>query len=286
MKQAALIHSNATPAARRFLTRWVFGIWFLIILTDPFTDLAYLPQGIFHPTGILTIPFAHGYFTAPALWALKAGLLIFLLAAFFEFQFLMTSCLASILLVMHQGLIRGFGHISHGEIVLLLAACLLSLLAVADAIVRRKKRPAFSNVNIDSVPFIGILAVMCFTYSFAGIHRLVYSGPGSFFSDAILNHVLINSLTTDTWPFRLHDAVLSNGWASTLFKAGFPVLTLFEILAPLCLVSRPFRYSFVAVMFPFHILSWIFLGVFFWETLVLYMLFFDYSRGTREYPLA
>ena len=282
MKKTTLIHSNATPQARHFLNRWVFGVWYLIILLDPFPDLAYLPQEMFQTTGILTVPFSHGYLTQPVLWALKIGLMVFLAAAFLEVRFMITASVASILLTVHQGLIRGFGHVNHGEIVLLLAAYLLSLFAVADYIAFGRNGRAPEGINLNSIPLIGILAVMCFTYSFVGIHRLIFSGPELYTSDTILYHVLTNSLISDTWHFQLHELVLHHAWVSKLFKMGFPVLTFFEILAPLCLISRWFRYAFVAVMGPFHLLSGIFLGVFFWQTLVLYMLFFDSSPPPKE----
>ena len=278
MKKAALIHSNATPQARHFLNRWVFGIWFLIILMDSFPDLAQLPQEMFQTTGILTIPFSHGYLTQPVLWILKAGLMVFLAAAFLEVRFMITASVACFLLTVHQGLIRGFGHVNHGEIVLLLAAYLLSVFAVADYIAYGKNGRVPAGINLNSIPLISILAVMCFTYSFVGIHRLIFSGLELFTTDTILYHVLINSLISDTWHFQLHELVLRHAWVSMLFKIGFLILTFFEALAPLCLISRWFRYAFVVVMVPFHFLSGIFLGVFFWQTLVLYMLFFDFSN--------
>ncbi|OGX31699.1 MAG: hypothetical protein A2787_00885 [Omnitrophica WOR_2 bacterium RIFCSPHIGHO2_01_FULL_48_9] len=277
MKTAALIHSQVTPQARRFLHCWVFGIWFLIILRDPFVDLAYLPPEAFQPTGILTIPFSQGYLIQPILWALKIGLLVFLAAAFLNIRFVVTAGVSGLLLTVQQGLIRGFGHVSHGEIVLLLAAYVLSLAAIADAVLYKKSSRVPEGINLNSFPFIGILAVMCFTYAFTGIRRLVYSGLEPYTTDTILAHVLVNSLISDTWSFRMHEFVFSHTWMQLLLKVGFPVITFFEVLAPLCLVSRLFRYAFVIVMLPFHLLSWIFMGVFFWETMVLYMLFFDFS---------
>ena len=74
------------------------------------------------------------------------------------------------------------------------------------------------------------------------------------------------------------------GWLSTypalgsLFALGLPVVTAVEVCAPACLFSRRFRQAFLAVMVPFHVLSWVFLDVWFWENLLLYALLLDGSR--------
>ena len=65
---------------------------------------------------------------------------------------------------------------------------------------------------------------------------------------------------------------------NVLLNMGFPIVTVFEVLAPLCLVSRTFRAAFLVVMVPFHLFSWIFMEVFFWKNLALYVLCVDWSR--------
>ena len=48
------------------------------------------------------------------------------------------------------------------------------------------------------------------------------------------------------------------------------------------LFSRWYRYAFLAVMIPFHVLSLFVLDVFFWENMALYILFFELGGGRRE----
>jgi hypothetical protein len=47
------------------------------------------------------------------------------------------------------------------------------------------------------------------------------------------------------------------------------VVTLFEILSPLALVWRRFRWVWLAVIAPFHLTTLFTMNIFFWENLIL-----------------
>jgi hypothetical protein len=66
-----------------------------------------------------------------------------------------------------------------------------------------------------------------------------------------------------------------------MLKLGLPVITFFEITAPLCLVSAHFRWIFIPVMLSFHLLSLVFMNIFFFDDMLLYFLLIDWSR---HYP--
>jgi hypothetical protein len=98
------------------------------------------------------------------------------------------------------------------------------------------------------------------------------------------------------WALRDTYQVLNPAWGfgkllleypmlDSMFKIGFPIITLFEVLAPICLFSRWFRYAFLFLMIPFHFLSWLFMEVFFWENLVLFVFFFDIERIVKRITL-
>ena len=59
---------------------------------------------------------------------------------------------------------------------------------------------------------------------------------------------------------------------SMLACAGFPVVTLFEMFAPLCFISSRFRWMFLIVMLPFHLLAWIVMEIFFGSTCSLHLI--------------
>jgi hypothetical protein len=131
---------------------------------------------------------------------------------------------------------------------------------------------------LDGVPLVGIVLALCLTYTFAGIYRLLHGGLALFTSAQLPAFVARNSLQLVQPTGNLGDWVLHAPAAAWLLSVGFPVVTAFEVLAPLCLFVRRFRYAFMAVMVPFHVLSWLVMQVWFWENLVLYLLFFDLRR--------
>jgi hypothetical protein len=63
-----------------------------------------------------------------------------------------------------------------------------------------------------------------------------------------------------------------------MLRSGLPVITLFEMTAPLCLVSSHYRRLFIPVMLSFHLLSLVFMNIFFFDDMLLYLLLIDWSR--------
>ncbi len=63
-----------------------------------------------------------------------------------------------------------------------------------------------------------------------------------------------------------------------MLHSGLPVITLFEILAPLCLAWPHFRWIFIPVMLSFHLLSLVFMNIFFFDDMLVYLLLIDWSR--------
>ena len=63
-----------------------------------------------------------------------------------------------------------------------------------------------------------------------------------------------------------------------MLKAGLPVITLFEITAPLCLVLSHYRWVFIPTMLSFHLLSLLLMNIFFFDDMLLYLLLIDWSK--------
>jgi hypothetical protein len=186
---------------------------------------------------------------------------------------------ACVLLTLRQGLKRGFaGHLEHQDLVLLYAAYLLALCPLADRLIPPARRRAEASWTLDGVPLVGIALSLCLTYTFAGVFRLLHGGLALFTSAQLPAFVARNSLQLVHPMGNLGGWVLGTPEAAWLLAVGFPLVTAVEVLAPLALFSRWFRYVFVAVMAPFHVLSWLIMQVWFWENLVLYVLFFDLDR--------
>ncbi len=279
-----LIHAEASPEALNFFRTAVFGTWLLIVLFDPFTELSYLPTSIFKPTGVLIrfLPaFVHPWLvSAPFLYGLKTVALISLFLCTFNKSFIPASLIASVCLTIQQGIVRSYGHMNHAEMVLLYEAYFLSFFALADRFWKKDSNTAnqTNSVNLNSIPFIVTIAFVCFAYTFLGMRRLIYGGVGLFFTDSLMYWVVSNNNLAEYFTWHSDIFVLENPWLKFVLKLGFPIATLFEICAPLCLVSRRFRFLFIAFMIPFHILIWVFMGILFLELIFFYILLFECTR--------
>lgn len=280
-----LIHADATAQGLRTLWCYVYGLWFLIVLADPLAVLSDLPMSTFKPAGLLLRALPDSLepwlLTGAFLYCLKFATALLLLLAVLNVWMKTTSVLSCFLLTVYQGIVRGFGYVDHAELALLFAAYFLSLFAVADALVQANSGEATnsrvdpdSKVNPNSIPFVAILAFLLFSYVFTGVHRLAHGGLEVFGSDTLKAWIVMDQhmLHQLFFSWNLAEWVLEHPRIMWILEIAFPFQLLVEILAPLCLVSRRFRYLFLLVMVPFHLLSWLFLKILFWENLLLYSL--------------
>jgi len=296
-----LLHQNTSPETLKFVRVWVFGIWFLIIAQDPIHLLSFLPISVFEPVGFLRIiPISVRPLLIDSLflYGIKIVTLISLVLVILNIFSKPAAVFACVFLTLYQGIVRGFGgHISHADLVLLYAAYFLALFPLADVMVKKgvgflplrsakdtsiEETAIHPMVNLNGIPLIAILSAMCFTYTLVGVYRIVYGGIETFTSGSITFWALRNSFQVlhPSWGFGKF--LLDYPLFDKMLNFGFPFITLFEVFAPLCLISRRFRYAFLTVMIPFHFLSWFIMEVFFWESLALYILFFDLKRNGKD----
>jgi hypothetical protein len=111
-------------------------------------------------------------------------------------------------------------------------------------------------------------------YTFIGTHRLLHGGMEQFFNHAMNVHILVNTLNYSKYGLDLGLMVASSPALMILFKTGFFAITMFEVTSLFTLVNRPFRFIWMGVMIPFHLLSLFTMNIFFWETLILIIVLF------------
>ena len=128
-------------------------------------------------------------------------------------------------------------------------------------------------------------------YLVLGAHRLVRGGMELFQSDSLKWYMIYNAHIPAT--FRAWDVVRvlsEHPWIYPIVKSGFPIITLFEFLAPLAIVFRRFRIAFLFMMLSFFVLNWLFMSPIFWQNFLLCLLLFDFSgrisSGTRWFPFS
>ena len=274
-----LIHELAGPRPLRFVRAGLISLWMVKLLLDPLWRLAEFPQELRIPTGILgAVPdsFINGLFTRPGLITLWISTLLVLMACLVNKLFPLFCTLAAVLLTIYSTLIRSFGPAVHTDIVPLLAVYALACFSWAD--VFAGKVPNASGRRNSSAPLVTIVALLCLSYCLVGINRFWVGGWPLFSGDTMEVWTIDASLRGYFFNTNVGWHVAAWPLLVLMLKLGLPVITLFEITAPLCLVSSHYRWVFIPTMMSFHLLSLLLMNIFFFDDMLLYLLLIDWSR--------
>lgn len=288
MDGGAVIHAASSPRTLGVVRFFVFGLWLCMIAVDPFQELAQLPAEIFEPLGPLRLvpDAAWAYLlTTPYLIGFKVVLLVLLaLCAAGARPYRTLAIAAAILLTAHQGLVRGFGFIQHRELALLMATYVLAIFPAADGFTLRPKEGERAPNPIASAALVLMTLAILIAYFVVGSYRLTHAAPEIFTSNSMRYYLAYTSFRQNYYPFELGQWVLASPLASALVNAGFLLVTVLELLSPLCLINRRFRYLWIAVMFPFHVASLLLMKIFFWQNLLLLsLLLVDLERVVARF---
>ncbi len=274
-----LIHEQAGPRLLALTRLGIFALWIVKLLLDPVWRLAEMPREMVRPVGVLNLfsPTAldhlmtagrAGHFPDGDDCGDGAGGVSTVCVSWF------TSTFAAILLTVYSSIIRSFGPAVHTDIVLLLAVYALAGFSWADWLAPKARgRYAY--------PLITIVALLCLSYCLVGLNRLISGGITVFTSDTMEVWAIDASLRG--YYFNTNVGWHVPEWPVVVFflESGLPVITLFEILAPLCLAMPHFRWVFLPVMISFHVLSLVFMNIFFFDDMFCYLLLIDWSRRFR-----
>ena len=275
-----LIHDQAGPRLLRLTRMGVCGLWLIKLLLDPLWRLAQLPPELIQTTGILGA-FPEGLsrwiFTEEGLLSLWIAAVLMLLVCLTNRFFWLAATLTAILLTIYSAVIRSFGPAVHTDIVLLLAVYVLALFSWADLSAGRSTNQR-AKQSWSSFPVVTIVMILCLSYSLVGMNRVMLGGWRVFTGDSMEVWTIDASLrgyyfnTNVGWHVPHWPLVLM------MLRSGLPVITLFELTAPLCLIFAHYRWVFIPVMLSFHLLSLVFMNIFFFDDMLLYLLLVDWSR--------
>jgi len=280
--RGVLLHRRATPASLGLLRIWIFAIWCVYVLLDPLHLLAQLPSEVFEAPGVLRIIPASVIdllLSEPGLYALRfltlGGILIVILGLIPSRLFAVSVTAA---LVLYQGVLRGFaGHMNHSELLLLFATVVVSLFPCFDGLSLRKAKTSEHDQSLYSTPFVAIAFLFCLAFTFVGAAR-IGNGLGLFFTETLRNLTIEHWITMGNLEGQRFVAPSTPIPAlevipDVLFRASYFASTLLELLAPLALISKRFRYLFVGFVVTFHVANMVLLGVPFVENLFLLVVF-------------
>jgi len=272
-----VLHERVSPRTLGVARIWVFGLWVHRLVTEPFPEVAAMPLAVFEPIGVLRLlptSLWPVFCTTPVLEALRAILLVGLgLVVLGVPGYRVLAPLVCVVVTFQQGLVRGFGYVSHGELGLLYAAWVLACFPAADALALRRPLARRADPVMYAAPMRIVAGVLAVIYAFIGIRRLAVGAPAIFVDGSILRWAALRSLQGGVGE-GFGDEMVAVPWLATLFVVGFPLVTVLEALAPLCLVSSRFRAVWLGVMLPFHLVTRAVLQIFFRYNVLLLPLFF------------
>jgi hypothetical protein len=272
-----MLHENTSPQTLGFARIAVYGTWFWHVLKDPLEKVAEIPIEYFRPIGILRImpsPVWQLLYTAEFLLVLKLSMLTCL--ALLVLGVRPFRCLAiflCILLTFYQGLIRGYGYINHGELPILYAAYVLAAFPSAHALSLGRGKVNGVSPVMYKAPMVAVALLLCLTYTFVGARRLAEGGLEIFVNGTIVHMVALRSFEPGPAGTGYGHLVLAYPWLALLLQVGFPIVTVFELLSPLCLFYRRFRWAWILVIGAFHVATGLFMQIWFTANFLLIFVF-------------
>ena len=276
-----LIHEQAGPRLLRLTRLGIFALWIFKLLLDPLWRLADLPRDMFDPIGILSLLPARAIdslLTPGGLATLLIVTLATLALGLTNIAFPLTSTVAAVLLTAYSCLIRGFGPAVHTDIVLLLAVYALAAFAWADVLQMKLSGKKAPPDSWSAFPLVTIVALLCISYMLVGFNRTVAGGFRVFTGDTMEGWAIDASLRGYYFNTNIGWHVPEWPFVVFMLRSGLPGITIFEMTAPLCLACPHYRWIFIPVMFSFHLLSLVFMNIFFFDDMLLYLLLIDWSR--------
>lgn len=272
---ASLAHASAIRAA-------TFGIWLVTVAVTPYPLYSRFPSELQSGFGLgrvfTDIPIVKqvvfAYWTLMLLKVTAvAGCLAVLLTAVRPH----VAAVVTLNIVVLDSLTKAMGGFAnHGQSAPLMFAILFALLgdrpflsAAGTWRAWRHRTSAARDVtrttrHDDAVVWI-TASLLALPYTYIGINRIVHGGVDIFRGDAILYYVGAASRSFQA------NSVLSDETAREILRYGFAMTTVMEACSVGILFWRPFRLTWLAVIGSFHVLTVVFMNIFFWENLVLGM---------------
>ncbi len=280
-----LLHTDAQERQVLWFTRFVVAIWLVKYVAFPFEEMAALPLWYMQPTGVvrwLPDSLVAALMHTSVLLGLRLVLIACCVTCLFPAAFRLASPALCVLVTLEQSLNRSFGHTVHPEIILMIATYVLTACSIADYRIDRRPEPPRPSYNRHAVPLVVTTLALCLTYSFVGIARLTTQPLEIFASHTLLYSIIDQS--SRPWLIDLDVWRHITEWPGLLraIELGFPLITAFEVMAPLCLVDPWFRRAFIVLLTGFHFVVIITMEIPFVENMLLFVLLLDWSRWSHD----
>ena len=274
-----MIHEQITARGAGFVRAWVFGLWAVYLLGQDPRGFARVPDIEFDPPGILAIlpdAFYDALLTSTGLGMLKWITLAAVIACAFGVRPWRAIAIPTvILLTLHQGVPRGmFGYVNHKELGALYATYVLAVFPATGFSLfapRQPKPEADRDRTTTRMMMLLLTAALLIPYCLVGLYRLAHNDM-TLWSTETFAHFMTQTSYGTSWfeNSEFSEAALTRPWLIQLLTISLPIGTVIEVLAPLCIIHRRFRYVWALSMAGLHILTWLTMDILFWENLALF----------------
>lgn len=179
--------------------------------------------------------------------------------------------------ILFQGVARGFGgHSNHQELISLHALWFLlpreafrwnPFCAKSD-----ERSIGRLHDGVAQVMLRGLATWILLTYFYVGMARVESGGIHLYFTNYMNWAVWIHSNKWNYWNISLGRDVFAQPILACFLTMSFPVATVLELLAPVALVGRWWTPILIACLLGMHVLIWVFMNIFFWQSMVLLLI--------------
>src|SRR5690606_2920552 len=91
------------------------------------------------------------------------------------------------------------------------------------------------------------------TYAFIGARRLMIGGVGIYLDGSLERWIVGRTLEDNAFGLDAGLSILDHRWLIPVITLGMFITTVFEILSPLALRFKQFRWMWLVVIITFHI---------------------------------
>ena len=250
-----------------------------VSMTD-FVDLGRLPTTVMRPTGAMQI-FPWGFYdvlmTPRGMLALKFLLLLSLAAAAAGLFTTFSSKSAALLFLFYQGLVRSFGHFNHDEMPVVYILICLAVAPCGDAfsLDERLRRVRKRTGDIAyGYPILLMRCLLAWSYFSSALIKLRVSGLGYFNPDNLPSLAIMHSVDNlHSTQFRLAFWLPNVRGITTL---AVVLVFMWELTFPLAIFSRNARRIILPLGLLFHLLTGLFMNLWFPYHVAAYAVFIDW----------
>ncbi len=278
-----MLHSRVSDSTLGVVRIAVYGMWLKHLLEDSLSRYVDTPLELFQPIGPLAWIPADWWpwlYRAEVMEWSRIALLVGTVACIAGLRPYRPIALATCGgLTLYQAFVRGYAYMHHGEMAMLLAAYVLAVypanrgLSVGRSGLRSRapEREAAGDV-LNRAALLTFCLALCLTYSYVGLELVLQGGDAIYLNSTIVHHIAFYTFGEDLESPGIGRWVLEVPALGSVANLGFALTTFFELLSPLAIFSRRFRWLWIPAIVGFHVAAGLLMQMWFTANIALVLL--------------